>query len=96
MEVEKSRKKRNREKRKPRKSEIRQQNAWSRNQNVDAAGARPPAPPSDAAPSPAPEAAPPPEDRVAAAERLSWLCGSSDFIIAADGSDRRRYPPPSG
>lgn len=93
--VEKSRKKRSLEKRNPRKSETRQQSAWRRNQNVDVAGARPPAPPSEPAPSAPPDPVPPPEDRAAeaaAADRRSWLCGSSDFIIAAA---RRIYSPSS-
>jgi hypothetical protein len=77
--VEKSMKKRSLEKRKPRKSEMRQQSAWSRNQKVEEAGAFVPAPPPSAA-DPSPPATP-----VAprADERRSPLCGSSDFIIAA-------------
>jgi hypothetical protein len=87
--VEKSRTKRSREKRNPRKSEMRQQNAWSRNQKVDEAGARAPAPPPSAA-APSPPAAPPPPDG-RADERRSWLCGSRDFIIAAG---TRIWAPP--
>uniref|UniRef100_A0A0A9GEH2 Uncharacterized protein n=1 Tax=Arundo donax TaxID=35708 RepID=A0A0A9GEH2_ARUDO len=64
---------------------MKQQSAWSRNQNVDEAGARAPEPPPSAAAPSTPPAAP--DDRaVAADERRSPLCGSSDFIIAAAGS----------
>ena len=87
-------KKRSREKRKPRKSEMRQQSACSRNQKVEEAGARGPFPPPSAT-APSPPAAPPADDRTAAAdERRSSLRGSSDFIVAAAVAGSGGLPPP--
>ena len=60
---------------------MRQQSAWSRNQKVPEAGASAPAPPPSAAARSPPAALPAPVGR--ADEGRSYLCGSSDFIIAA-------------